>query len=791
MKASQRMLNVLIVICLILGVTAAVSVGAAALDSEDTADTGATAYTAATPEITSLVCDENGINITWDPVDGAAAYRVYYKTSDGNWKRFANDVKGLTKLDSGVVYGREEAYTVRALDSSGNLISDYKHDGWTVSYGVDTPQITSLVSDENGINISWDPVEGVSTYRVYYKTSDGNWKRFANDIKGTTKLDTGVSYGREEGYTVRAINKKGEVMSGYKSAGWKTTYGTETPQITSLTSDESGIHIKWNKVAGASTYRVYYRPSTGGWKRFNGDITGTTKLDTGVSYGREEAYTVRAINKKGEVMSGYKSDGWKITYGVDTPQITSLTSDENGINIKWSKVAGASTYRVYYRPSTGGWKRFNGDITGTTKLDTGVSYGREEAYTVRAINKKGEVMSGFKSDGWKITYGVETPQITSLTSDANGINIKWNKVTGASTYRVYYKDVNGSWQRLGSDIKGTSVTDSDVQYGKAETYTIRAVNSKGSTISGYKSSGWTATYTYQGGGSSGSATLSFSVRHINLPAGSTFKTEAFSDGGTFKTVNWSSSDTSVATVSGSGLKATITAKKKGKTDITVTTKSGAKAVCTVDVTSTKTSDSLKNQINSLPLYPVKTGYVALDNKVESIFKSIFKSGYTTYDKLKAIYDYEIEHFSYEYIGLTQKQYQDFYNNSKNSEPESYYDSMLAARAYATLMNNKGVCYNYAAVFTVMMRAVGLECFSFEGTSTYADGHWDVHTWNNILINGRWLLFDAQVDDNIYNKLGYMLYDRFGLTASDSTVTENYKYETSDRLQDARYFNYFD
>ncbi|MBQ9472275.1 MAG: transglutaminase domain-containing protein, partial [Ruminococcus sp.] len=110
---------------------------------------------------------------------------------------------------------------------------------------------------------------------------------------------------------------------------------------------------------------------------------------------------------------------------------------------------------------------------------------------------------------------------------------------------------------------------------------------------------------------------------------------------------------------------------------------------------------------------------------------------------------------------------------------------------ATLMNNKGVCYNYAAVFTVMMRAVGLECFSFEGTSTYADGHWDVHTWNNILINGRWLLFDAQVDDNIYNKLGYMLYDRFGLTASDSTVTENYKYETSDRLQDARYFNYFD
>ena len=120
---------------------------------------------------------------------------------------------------------------------------------------------------------------------------------------------------------------------------------------------------------------------------------------------------------------------------------------------------------------------------------------------------------------------------------------------------------------------------------------------------------------------------------------------------------------------------------------------------------------------------------------------------------------------------------------------SYYDSALAAQAYATLMNNKGVCYNYAAVFTVMTRAVGLECFSIDGTSTYADGHWGVHTWNNILINGRWLLFDAQVDDNIYNKLGYMLYDRFGMTASEATT--DYKYTTSDRQEDALYFNYFD
>lgn len=279
------------------------------------------------------------------------------------------------------------------------------------------------------------------------------------------------------------------------------------------------------------------------------------------------------------------------------------------------------------------------------------------------------------------------------------------------------------------------------------------------------------------------------VRHINLPVGGKFTLKALTD--VTKNITWKCSNTNIATVSGSGTKATVTAKKSGKATVTVTLEKGAQAVCTVDVTTTKTSDSLKSQINSLPLYPVKTGYVALDNKVQSIFKSIFKSGYTTYDKLKAVYDYELFNFSYEYISLTSKQQKDFYDNSGNKEPESYYDCRLAERAYATLMNNKGVCYNYAAVFTVMMRAIGLECFSIDGTSTYADGHWDVHTWNNIIVNGKYLIFDAQVDDNIYNKVGYKYIERFGLKDSDSLATENYKYKSSDRLDDLSYFNYFD
>ncbi len=325
---------------------------------------------------------------------------------------------------------------------------------------------------------------------------------------------------------------------------------------------------------------------------------------------------------------------------------------------------------------------------------------------------------------------------------------------------------------------------------------IAIVNSKGQVYAKCKGTAVVTAKAYNGVKATCTFTITDSVvrlelpiRHLNLPVSGKYTLKAYINKSASANVTWKSSDTSVATVSGNQLSAAVTAKKAGKATITVSAPGGVKATCTINVTTTKTSDTLKKQINSLPLYPIKTGYAALDSKVESIFKSIFKSGYTTYDKLVAVYDYEIKTFSYAYTDLSQSQWNAFENNKNNQPCASYADSLLARRAYETLVTKEGVCYNYAAIFTVMMRAVGLEVFSIDGTSTYADGHWDVHTWNNILINGRHLLFDAQVDDNIYNKLGYILYDRFGMTDSESTT--DYRYKNSDRLEDLRLFKYFD
>ena len=445
------------------------------------------------PKITSLTSDKNGIKIEWEPVAGAASYRVYYESAAGGWRSFSEDVTGTSMTDSAVSYGRKETYTIRALDQNGDYLYGYNHTGWSTVYGVETPQITNMYCDEAGIHLEWTPIKGVSYYRVYYKAY-GSWKRIEGDVNATKMLDYGVLYNKTECYTIRAVNKKGEVISDYNPDGWKITYKVDTPQITSLTSDEDGIHIKWNPVEGVSTYRVYYKTGSGDWRRFVSDVTGTEKLDTGVLYNRAETYTVRALDLSGEPISDYKSAGWTTTYHVDTPQITSLTSDENGIHIKWNPVKGATTYRVYYKTGSGDWKRFASDVTGTTKLDTGVKYNRAETYTVRALNKNGDVMSGYRSQGWTTVYRVDTPKITKLENTSDGIRITWNAVPGASTYRVYYKTGSGEWRRFNTDIKGTSRMDTGVKVGRAETYTVRALDTKGNPISDYYDPGWSIVY---------------------------------------------------------------------------------------------------------------------------------------------------------------------------------------------------------------------------------------------------------------------------------------------------------
>lgn len=275
-----------------------------------------------------------------------------------------------------------------------------------------------------------------------------------------------------------------------KTATCKVTVNLPTPQITSLANTTGGIKISWNKVDGAYGYRLYYKPASGGWKRFK-DTTATSFTDSGVSPNRTETYTIRCIDKNGNTISGFNSTGWSKKYTPVAPTISKLDNTSGGIKLSWNKIAGVYGYRLYYKTSSGGWKRFK-DTTATSFTDSGVSPNRTETYTIRCIDKNGNTVSGFYSKGWSMTYTPVAPTITRLSNTSKGVSVTWNKIAGVYGYRLYRKYDGGSWTKV-KDTTSTSFTDSGAKKGKKATYTVRCIDRKGKTVSGFNSKGWSIT----------------------------------------------------------------------------------------------------------------------------------------------------------------------------------------------------------------------------------------------------------------------------------------------------------
>ena len=176
------------------------------------------------------------------------------------------------------------------------------------------------------------------------------------------------------------------------------------------------------------------------------------------------------------------------------------------------------------------------------------------------------------------------------------------------------------------------------------------------------------------------------------------------------------------------------------------------------------SSSIKELINAQPLRPQATGIPELDSKVQEIFAEIFKPNYTTYDKVKAIYDYEVKNFTY---GGGLISIWDAFSLAGEKVFKQREELLIAYNAYSVLTTNVGVCDDYAAAFMVMTRAIGLESYVVSGTINGKG-----HAWNNMRVSGKLYFFDAQAESASAagGSIGYYCFGK-----SDKDVSSSYVY----------------
>ena len=343
---------------------------------------------------------------------------------------------------------------------------------------------TVTLSTKNGQNtIKWSKVSGASGYKVYRKTSGGSWKLLKTVGSSVTSYtDTTAAAGTAYYYTAKAYrtdssltvngkyvtnakittsSKSSGSSSGSSSSGSGTTSsGNYTEPTRTLKSGTSGNDVKWlqnalNTVMGADLEVDGQYGS--------GTKTAVTNFQKKTGLSADGIFGTNSLNKMKTLLS------------VQNSKPTVTLSTKNGQNtIKWSKVSGASGYKVYRKTSGGSWKLLKTvGASVTSYTDKTPKAGTKYYYTVKAYRTD----SKLTVNGKYVTNKTITTSKSSGTSGGGG--------TSASSYPVPSRTLKSG--STGNDVKwlqsslnsvlGTKL-DVDGIYGTATKNAVRTLQKK-------------------------------------------------------------------------------------------------------------------------------------------------------------------------------------------------------------------------------------------------------------------------------------------------------------------------
>ena len=290
--------------------------------------------------------------IIWDTVEGADGYDVYLKVGE-EWVYQESTVAYSTYIENLISNSEYEVAVKSYL-----VVDGVKYQSEEICTGiidtsenVETAYIT-LSATKDGIKINWDKCNGISGYRLSIK-KDGKWVKIADitDPDTTTYLYKDATKNTKYQFSIRTF------ANGTKGKKWGVrtsrtiTYPDFTKaKITSTTPTNSAVTLNWEKVEGATGYRVYVYKNNK-WTYYKG-IKKTSYKVTGLEASTKYKFKVRAY---------YQANG-KTTWGTYSNEVAVTTK------AKTVKAYRLANYKKYF--TDGDWVVTLGGL----KSDMGFEY---------------------------------------------------------------------------------------------------------------------------------------------------------------------------------------------------------------------------------------------------------------------------------------------------------------------------------------------------------------------------------------------------------------------------------
>lgn len=351
------------------------------------------------------------IKVSWKKVANADGYEVYYKSGvEGDGFKLLKDTKKLSftkELNKNGTY----IFQIKAYKNGENSERYFSgaeityRTGFTAPTGFKVSRTKYEFDQKKNVltqkdTLAWDRVYGAEGYYIEcYNPAKKQYETVAKIKKEST-----TEYVLEHVVTKTTVTDKYRITA-YN--GEKKQQGSVLKIKSQLGSTENvnvkrnknKVQINWKAVVGAEKYNVY---RSNGRSMVLVATTDKTKItDQGLSLGVAYTYYVKSVN---ETLGFYgkNSKGVKFTMPLSKVEKLTATNPDVGIvSLKWSKVAEADKYIIYYAEEKDGvYKKLAEVKKGTTGyLHKKIASDQTLYYQVTAvkINAGGSVSESKKS----------------------------------------------------------------------------------------------------------------------------------------------------------------------------------------------------------------------------------------------------------------------------------------------------------------------------------------------------------------------------------------------------------
>lgn len=336
--------------------------------------------------------------------------------------------------------------------------------------------IQSDAKTNSSVSLTWDAVEGASSYNIYRSTTSGSGYAFVGNSTTNSYSDSSLSSDTAYYY------KMAYLYGGLTESQWSPEMNVKTegaapaapasPMAGAVNS--SKINLSWAAVAKATGYKVYQ--SSNGGETFDEIYDGTSLSfqATGLTANTEYKYHISAYNAFGE---SEMASAQATTYSFDAPaNFKAAAVTDSSVTLTWDAVPGtAVTYSVKRAASATGTfsEIYNG--TDTTYINTGLTQGTGYFYTIRAVvdgvASSVSDLLGVSAVRTSFTPGTLWADTTGNPIDAHGAGVMYDAKT--QKYYWYGEYHKGGWPAAGVRVYSST----DLMNWKDEGMALTLINS--------------------------------------------------------------------------------------------------------------------------------------------------------------------------------------------------------------------------------------------------------------------------------------------------------------------------